>query len=319
MRSTSVLVGLSLTCAACWSPESSNRETTEQRTDSVGAAYCGNLVCDAYEDNWNCPMDCTACGDGECEYGEDCASCSDDCGGCASHGLCEEGGPLGRTTDWCTDKICAVDSSCCNLVWNQVCIGEVSSICGLDCSSSHPVCETGGPLNLYTNGCTFQVCNVDPYCCNTAWDSKCLAEVPSICGSECFPPHDVCETGGPLNLYTSFCTEQICNVDPYCCGTAWDNLCVAEVSSICGGSCPTDPVDPICGDGVCDQENCMQCEQDCGACNPHDVCEIGDPLLPLTDDCTQQICYFDTYCCAYAWDAQCVNEVGSICGQQCSP
>ena len=30
----------------------------------------------------------------------------------------------------------------------------------------------------------------------------------------------------------------ICAVDPYCCDVAWDEICVDEVSTICGGTCP---------------------------------------------------------------------------------
>ena len=346
MRSTSVLVCLLLACAACGNDDPSSREAAEQRKDGVGAhdlcvtgdpldpttdecvaaicavdsscctliwnqvcvgevssicggwcpdpgtGYCGDLVCDANEDNWSCPIDCTYCGDGECEYGENCASCSADCGGCASHGLCEEGGPLDPTYDWCTAQICSVDSSCCNLVWNQVCVGEVSSICGLVCPPTHPFCG----------------------------DGVCSNESCKSCEQDCggCTPHDLCEEGDPLPSYTNDCTELICGgADPYCCSSWWDAQCVAEVTSICGQECLSEPTNVFCGDGVCDKENCVVCEQDCGACTPHDVCETGDPLPSYTDGCTEQVCAADPYCCGYAWDSQCVYEVGSICGQQC--
>jgi hypothetical protein len=30
----------------------------------------------------------------------------------------------------------------------------------------------------------------------------------------------------------------ICSVDPFCCNNSWDSICVGEVTTECGISCP---------------------------------------------------------------------------------
>ena len=34
------------------------------------------------------------------------------------------------------------------------------------------------------------------------------------------------------------CATKICAADSYCCGTKWDSVCVGEVASVCGQTCP---------------------------------------------------------------------------------
>ena len=49
---------------------------------------------------------------------------------------------------------------------------------------------------------------------------------------------DPCTTQPPLATGADSCSDQICSADSYCCNTYWDGLCVAEVGSVCGRSCP---------------------------------------------------------------------------------
>jgi hypothetical protein len=51
-------------------------------------------------------------------------------------------------------------------------------------------------------------------------------------------PHDKCDTGGPLGPLCDPCVAQICDVDPFCCNVAWDGICVNQVTTVCGLSCP---------------------------------------------------------------------------------
>jgi len=55
-------------------------------------------------------------------------------------------------------------------------------------------------------------------------------------GSTC--SHSLCSTGGVLTSGCDSCVTSICAVDSYCCSTAWDSICVGEVSSVCGQTCP---------------------------------------------------------------------------------
>jgi hypothetical protein len=50
----------------------------------------------------------------------------------------------------------------------------------------------------------------------------------------------------------------------------------------------------------------------------HPICASGGKLSSTCDPCATKVCASDSYCCATAWDNQCVGEVASICGQSCS-
>lgn len=49
--------------------------------------------------------------------------------------------------------------------------------------------------------------------------------------------HDPCEEGGKLDAGCDGCVATICGGDQYCCDTAWDDVCVGQVASVCGASC----------------------------------------------------------------------------------
>ena len=102
--------------------------------------------------------------------------------------------------------------------------------------------------------CAKAICAQDSYCCNNKWDSVCVGEVKSICGATCGGggsssssssgggggscAHPICAQGVKLTPSCDPCATAICAQDSYCCNTKWDNVCVSEVSSICGKSCP---------------------------------------------------------------------------------
>ena len=103
--------------------------------------------------------------------------------------------------------------------------------------------------------------------------------------------HDICQTGEALTPDCDPCVSQICAQDPFCCEVAWDFTCRSEVTSICGNTCPALPC--------------------------HDPCETGGPMPSDCDPCVSQICAQDPFCCEVEWDASCVSEVTSICGNTC--
>jgi hypothetical protein len=77
----------------------------------------------------------------------------------------------------------------------------------------------------------------------------------------------MCETGEPLGDDCDPCIASICAADPFCCTSSWDAICVGEVESVCGLTCPGGGT---CGDGACDAaaEDCATCPADCGTCPP---------------------------------------------------
>jgi hypothetical protein len=50
--------------------------------------------------------------------------------------------------------------------------------------------------------------------------------------------HAICTTGTKLTSGCDPCVTQICAADSFCCTTTWDSVCVGEVTSVCGKSCP---------------------------------------------------------------------------------
>lgn len=111
---------------------------------------------------------------------------------------------------------------------------------------AHDKCATGGALVAANCGSVVQsICAADAYCCSTAWDAICVEEVRTIgksltcadsagsCG------HTLCTSGNKVTpaCDPAGCATKICAVDPYCCNTSWDSLCVGKVASVCGNNC----------------------------------------------------------------------------------
>jgi hypothetical protein len=54
-------------------------------------------------------------------------------------------------------------------------------------------------------------------------------------GSDC--AHDLCDTGAALDPACDPCVAQIGEADPFCVENSWDDVCVGQVSSVCGQTC----------------------------------------------------------------------------------
>jgi hypothetical protein len=117
--------------------------------------------------------------------------------------------------------------------------------------TAHGCCEEGGPGcdDATTSACT---CEFDAYCCETAWDVLCAAIATAYCGAGC-PDLPVCgsPTAGDCTIAhetpaceDAACCLAVCEIDPYCCDTAWDALCAATAGTACARSADID------GDGV---------------------------------------------------------------------
>jgi hypothetical protein len=303
-----------------------------------------------------CP---SICGDSKCDSKEDCKSCASDCGTCdkdkkCSHDECVTGDPLGTNCSKCTEDVCAVDPYCCNVFWDGICVSEVDQYCKKGCGDKPKcgdgVCDVNAGESCSSCAADCGACPV-PLCGDGKCDpaagedcSTCTVDCGS-CGGSC--DHDKCTTGGPLDASCDKCTDAICQVDSFCCTTAWDSICVSEVQSVCGDSscgapscgnglcempenCQTCAADcgacpvPACGDGKCDPalgEDCSTCAADCGGCGgscDHDQCTSGGPLDASCGKCVDAICQVDPFCCTNAWDSICISQVDSVCGETCT-
>lgn len=81
------------------------------------------------------------------------------------------------------------------------------------CGATHGCCEVGPP------GCSDSavaacVCAIDAYCCTTAWDDLCIAEVDSLGCGTCGPPPPVCLNGFATDFGTLYQTQSICLLRP---------------------------------------------------------------------------------------------------------
>jgi len=107
-------------------------------------------------------------------------------GGTCSHPICSQGNTLDSSCDPCASQICDTDPFCCQVQWDSICVSEVGSICGAPAPvCQHSICKTGGDLDPTCDPCATDICDQDPYCCNTLWDRICLSEVSSVCGESC--------------------------------------------------------------------------------------------------------------------------------------
>lgn len=111
----------------------------------------------------------TACG----PEGAPCETSGQCCGGLCENGLCSVGCP----------SYCDTDVECCS----GQCVGGVCAPeCAGQCDGS--VCVSGPPITASCgtaiSECAKKVCETDSFCCCTAWDSLCVDEAISACGSE---------------------------------------------------------------------------------------------------------------------------------------
>jgi len=160
-------------------------------------------------------------------------------------------------------------------------------------SCDHTVCEIGGPLDVSCGACSKAVCTNDAYCCTESWDQICVNEVDQYCATPCGGTTpgcspDICIDPDLPKQDPSCgdCTWAVCDADPFCCNTKWDQYCVDATATL-----PDCTVQ--CGGG--------------GGC-AHDECEEGGALAPTCSDCAAAVCAADDFCCTTEWDSLCVDE-----------
>ena len=201
--------------------------------------------------------------------------------------------------------VCAVDAKCCTHAWDALCVDHVTEsgcgACGVgpagtdsaDCCSAHPEpwCADVGVAQC--------VCAIDPYCCEVGWDQLCVDQIAQNgCGACEGPvaPADCCTPARQGGCPDPGIAECVCSYDPYCCETQWDELCIDEASSYCGG----------CGGDASETG---------GPVDLTDCCAAGVGPSCTEPDVAQCVCEIDAFCCEQLWDAVCVLEVETLgCG-----
>jgi hypothetical protein len=139
--------------------------------------------------------------------------------------------------------------------------------------------------------CGQSICGDGELCCNPSCGicaplgGACIELACAACA------HSVCVEGEPLASGCDQCVGQVCAADPFCCNTAWDDLCVEQAADECG--------------------SCGEPEPPAGC--DHDECETGVTLDPSCSACANVVCFFDEFCCETAWDELCVQEASAFC------
>lgn len=115
-----------------------------------------------------------------------------------------------------------------------------------DCCTS----GSGGCANASIESCA---CIADAYCCDTSWDELCIAYATFACGAACpgVPTcgepgagHCLLPHGSPF-CSNAACCSAVCAFDPFCCLSAWDEVCASEAAATCSLAPPAD----LDGDG----------------------------------------------------------------------
>ena len=162
----------------------------------------------------------------------------------ATAGVCfaAHANPGCETTAACS-ATCNVDQFCCDVEWDSVCATKADGIangfdaCGAAGAGSCFNPSAADPITVGCDNteCCQNVCELDPFCCLSEWDSVCAGSVGADCGmfaacenttATCFGQH-----AGPGCSLTS-CCNMICAVDPECCNTAWDEVCVERANTL---------------------------------------------------------------------------------------
>jgi hypothetical protein len=127
-----------------------------------------------------------------------CAPCPgllNDCGvtggpiggsGKCEHEPDEVGTALDPSCSDCAEAVCTFDPYCCNTEWDDLCVEYAAETCsGGTGSTCHDECDTGTKLSPSCSACAGDVCNEDPYCCDTEWDATCVFLAQDVCGLTC--------------------------------------------------------------------------------------------------------------------------------------
>jgi hypothetical protein len=145
--------------------------------------------------------------------------------------------------------------------------------------------------------------------------------------------HDPCAAGAGLDPSCDPCVKALCDTDSFCCEMQWDEQCVTAATQCscqtgaggsagvggggaggggaggggagAGGGGGAGASDPGAGGGSSG-----------GMCE-HDLCATGAPLDPGCDECAQAVCSVDPFCCATAWDINCVFDIEFNCNGSC--
>lgn len=221
---------------------------------------------------------------------------------CPEQADCYEAHPgTGCAKELCCKAVCSLDVACCEVVWDDLCAVYAGVFCNPvtpywpyppSCPGEGSAFQVHNSPGAADAGCCLAVCAFDPFCCNVAWDSGCVA----IANGSCLPPQPAycfynnfsCfDVHGEPGCNSAEVSEAVCIILPSCCESSWDLACVSIALNLGIGECGT----PLAGD-------CL---------TPR--------LTPFCDDfaCCAAVCEVDDFCCEIRWDTQCTQIAFERC------
>jgi hypothetical protein len=153
------------------------------------------------------------------------------CGGdfvCPGPGkCCEPHSTPGCDDPACCEVVCAIDPTCCTIIWDADCVHEAEHNC--------------------------PQCSPDVIC----GDGNCVAgETCETCKEDCGPcpvcpgPGKCCVPHSSPSCNLPECCGPVCDIDPDCCITAWDVRCVEIAKTIDTCFCPVIDAGTSCAGDV---------------------------------------------------------------------
>jgi hypothetical protein len=245
----------------------------------------------------------------------------------------------------CCEAVCAQDSYCCLTQWDALCVEAAIELCTTCGESAAGSCFEAHSSPSCANGdCCAIVCAIDPFCCNSQWDSICVNGANVNCPTCGDPETGSCYVGKEDPYCNNgACCQTVCALDPFCCNQQWDSICAATAIQACpgcgnptAGTCYSAHATPFCEDQTCCQTICASdpfcCNTEwdficagsavnsCAGCgNPTGASCLEVHATPYCQDatCCNTVCDLDSFCCSAQWDAICVNSALANCVQTC--
>ena len=112
--------------------------------------------------------------------------------------------------------------------------GETPVVCGAGAGLCEEPHETPGCVRTL---CCEAVCEFNPLCCDLEWDQGCVDAEDELCDDYNCPSAGACGAFhvGP-GCDDEGCCGFLCELDPFCCYSIWDEVCARESTEYCGSS-----------------------------------------------------------------------------------
>ncbi len=110
--------------------------------------------------------------------------------------------------------------------------GTIPTACGAGAGLCEEPHATPGCVRTL---CCEAVCEFNPLCCEVAWDQACVDAEDELCDSFNCPSAGACSEAhiGP-GCEDEACCGFLCEFDPFCCDSTWDEICAHEANDYYG-------------------------------------------------------------------------------------